>query len=180
SARPHAVSVRESGGGPARNLLCAARLYPDAEFFGIDVSEEMLKTAQASVARSPFRDLIRVAAATATAFCPRTIFRLYAADRIFISYALSMIPAWEAVIERAIGQLAPRGELHIADLGRMESMPPLPRRIMRAWLARFSVIPRANLESAVRQGASRHGRTATFRQGRLGYAAHACIGQSLA
>jgi len=59
-------------------------------------------------------------------------------------------------------------------------MPLLPRRIMRAWLARFSVIPRANLESAVRQAASRHGRTATFRQGRLGYAAHACIGQSLA
>ena len=177
---PPGGSVLEIGCGTARNLLCAARLYPDAEFFGIDVSEEMLKTAQASVARSPFRDSIRVAHADATAFCPRSTFRLYAADRIFISYALSMIPAWEAVIERAIGQLAPRGELHIVDFGTMESMPPLPRRIMRAWLARFSVIPRANLESAVRQAASRHGRTATFRQGRLGYAAHACIGQSLA
>ena len=117
---------------------------------------------------------------TRTVFCPRNIFRLYAADRIFISYALSMIPAWEAVIERAIGQLGPRGELHIVDFGTMESMPAIPRRMMRAWLARFSVTPRANLESAVRLAASRHGRTATFRQGRLGYAAHACIGQSLA
>ena len=143
---PPGGSVLEIGCGTARNLLCAARLYPDAEFFGIDVSEEMLKTARASVARSPFRDSIRVAHADATAFCPRNIFRLYAADRIFISYALSMIPAWEAVIERAVGQLAPRGELHIVDFGTMQSMPAIPRRMMRAWLARFSVTPRANLE----------------------------------
>ena len=53
---PPGGSVLEIGCGTARNLLCAARLYPDAEFFGIDVSEEMLKTARASIARSPFRD----------------------------------------------------------------------------------------------------------------------------
>ena len=175
---PPGGSVLEIGCGTARNLLCAARLYPDAEFFGIDVSEQMLKTARASIDRSPFRESIRVAHADATTFCPRSAFRLYAADRIFISYALSMIPAWEAVIERVIGQLAPRGELHIVDFGTMEGMPQLPRRIMRAWLARFSVTPRADLESAIRQAASRHRRSATFRQGRLGYAAHACIGQS--
>ena len=138
----------------------------------------MLKTARASIDRSPFRESIRVAHADATTFCPRSAFRLYAADRIFISYALSMIPAWEAVIERAIGQLAPRGELHIVDFGTMEGMPQLPRRIMRAWLARFSVTSCADLESAIWQAASRHRRSATFRQGRLGYAAHACIGQS--
>ena len=71
---PPGGSVLEIGCGTARNLLCAARLYPDAEFFGIDVSEEMLKTAQASIARSPFRDSIRVAHADATAFCPRKHF----------------------------------------------------------------------------------------------------------
>ena len=90
---PPGGSVLEIGCGTARNLLCAARLYPDAEFFGIDVSEQMLKTARASIDRSPFRESIRVAHADATTFCPRSAFRLYAADRIFISYALSMIPA---------------------------------------------------------------------------------------
>ena len=52
---PPGGSVLEIGCGTARNLLCAARLYPDAEFFGIDVSEQMLKTARASIDRSPFR-----------------------------------------------------------------------------------------------------------------------------
>jgi len=176
---PPVGSVLEIGCGTARNLLCAARLYPDAQFFGIDVSEEMLKTARASVERSPFRGLIRLAHADATTFCPRQLFGLEGADRIFISYALSMIPAWEAVLERAVTQLKPRGELHIVDFGTMDTMPALPRRAMRAWLARFSVTPRLDLEHAVRTAAARHGRAASFRQGRLDYAAHANIGRKL-
>ncbi len=36
------ASVLEIGCGTGRNLVSAARLYPDARFFGIDVSTEML------------------------------------------------------------------------------------------------------------------------------------------
>jgi S-adenosylmethionine-diacylgycerolhomoserine-N-methlytransferase len=173
---PPGGSVLEIGCGTARNLLLAARQYPDARYYGIDVSEEMLKTARASIERSPYRDAIKVAQADATDFSPHDVFGLATFDRIFISYALSMIPPWEAVIESALNQLGPRGELHIVDFGTMERMPGLPRRAMRAWLTRFSVTPRRDLADTVRKAAAEHGRKATFRHGRLDYAAHAAIG----
>jgi S-adenosylmethionine-diacylgycerolhomoserine-N-methlytransferase len=173
---PPGGSVLEIGCGTARNLLQAARGYPRAKFYGLDVSEEMLKTARASIDRSPFRDLITVAQADATTFSPGELFGFESVDRIFISYALSMIPPWQAVVDRAISQLAPTGELHIVDFGTMASMPGLGRRGMRAWLTRFSVTPRLDLENVVREAALRHGRSATFRQGRFDYAALACIG----
>ena len=42
-------SVLEIGCGTGRNLVKAARAYPRAKFFGIDVSREMLDTAAASI-----------------------------------------------------------------------------------------------------------------------------------
>jgi S-adenosylmethionine-diacylgycerolhomoserine-N-methlytransferase len=170
------ASVLEIGCGTARNLICAARRYPKARFFGIDVSEEMLKTARASIARSRAACEIQVAQADATTFCPQSLFGLGAFDRIFISYALSMIPPWEAVLDRAVSKLSPNGALHIVDFGTMDRMPGPARAAMRAWLAHFSVTPRSNLEHAVCSVAARHGLGATFSEGRFGYAAHARIG----
>lgn len=176
---PPGGSVLEIGCGTARNLICAARRYPDAKFFGIDVSEEMLKTARASIAQSSFRDTIQIAQADATTFSPESLFGVSPADRIFISYAVSMIPAWEAVLDRAVSQLSPRGALHVVDFGTMEKMPAMARRGMRAWLAHFSVTPRLDLEHVVRATAARHGLAASFHHGRFGYAAHARIGHGL-
>jgi S-adenosylmethionine-diacylgycerolhomoserine-N-methlytransferase len=176
---PVGGTVLEVGCGTARNLLKAARRYPLAKFYGLDVSEEMLKTARASIDQSPFRDKIIVAQADATNFSATDLFDLQNIDRIFISYALSMIPPWQAVVDRAVSQLGPSGELHIVDFGTMASMPNLGRRGMRAWLTKFSVTPRLDLETVVRETAARYGRSATFRHGRLGYAAHARIGAKL-
>ncbi|MGO4682906.1 class I SAM-dependent methyltransferase [Hyphomicrobium sp. 2TAF46] len=173
---PVAGAVLEIGCGTARNLLRAADLYPAVQFYGLDVSEEMLKTARAAIERSPARDIISVAQADATTFSPAELFGVRKFDRIFISYALSMIPPWEAVIDRAVSQLAPRGELHIVDFGTMQSMHALPRKAMRAWLTRFSVTPRHDLETVTRETAKRHGRTAAFNQGRYDYSALARIG----
>ncbi|MET0409211.1 MAG: class I SAM-dependent methyltransferase, partial [Hyphomicrobium sp.] len=170
-APPVGGTVLEVGCGTARNLLRAAHRYPLAKFYGLDVSEEMLKTARTSLDRSPFRDIVTLAQADATTFSASELFGIQNIDRIFISYALSMIPPWQSVIDRAISQLSPTGELHIVDFGTMESMPALPRRGMRAWLTRFSVTPRLDLETVVREAARRHGRSTTFRQGRLDYAA---------
>jgi S-adenosylmethionine-diacylgycerolhomoserine-N-methlytransferase len=178
-APPVGGTVLEAGCGTARNLLHAARRYPLAKFYGLDVSEEMLKTARASIDQSPFRDKIKVAQADATAFSAAELFGIQNIDRIFISYALSMIPPWQAVVDRAVSQLAPSGELHIVDFGTMASMPDLGRRGMRRWLTKFSVTPRLDLETVVRDAARRSGRAATFHHGRLDYAAHACIGAKL-
>ncbi len=177
---PPGGSVLEVGCGTARNLLHAARRYPRAKFYGLDVSEEMLKTARASIDRYGLRDTITIAQADATTFSSMELFGVQNIDRIFISYALSMIPPWQAVVDRAVSQLAPNGELHIVDFGTMVSMPELPRRAMRAWLNRFSVTPRLDLESVVYEAAKRHGRTATFSQGRFGYWASARIGAKFA
>ena len=177
---PVAGTVLEIGCGTARNLLRAAHLYPAAQFYGIDVSAEMLKTARAAIGRSPARDDIVIAQADATAFSAAELFGVSKFDRIFISYALSMIPPWEAVIDRALLQLGPRGELHIVDFGSMEQMPWPARSAMRAWLARFSVTPRLELENVISEMADRHGRTHAFSQSRFDYSALARIGPKLA
>src|ERR1700710_1656778 len=44
-------SVLEIGCGTGRNLVLAARLYPDARFFGIDVSTEMLTSATTAISQ---------------------------------------------------------------------------------------------------------------------------------
>lgn len=174
---PLGGSVLEIGCGTARNLICAARRYPGIRLFGLDVSEEMLKTARAAIARSHACDLIQVAQADATAFNPETLFGLSSFDRIFISYALSMIPAWEAVLDQAAGKLTPSGALHVVDFGTMDRMPSVARHAMLAWLTHFSVTPRSNLQDAVRAVAERHGLGSAFHQGRFDYAAVARIGR---
>lgn len=174
---PPGGSILEIGCGTARNLICAARRYPGVQLFGIDVSEEMLQTARASIARSPAHSAIQVAQADATTFCPEALFGLSSFDRIFISYALSMIPPWEAVLDQAADKLAPNGALHVVDFGTMDGLPGIARRVMHAWLAHFSVTPRPNLRTVVRSVAEHRGLGSSFHQGRFGYAALAKIGR---
>jgi S-adenosylmethionine-diacylgycerolhomoserine-N-methlytransferase len=143
--------VLEIGCGTARNLLRAARAYPDVEFYGIDISSEMLETARAAIVREGLTAHIQVAQADATHFDPVMLFGVEGFSRIFISYSLSMIPEWEAVLQEAYGWLVPGGELHIVDFGRQEKLPRAFKRGLRAWLRLFHVHPRDELESALRR-----------------------------
>src|SRR5689334_4058274 len=52
--------ICEIGCGTGRNLVALARRYPDAEIFGIDASNEMLKTARAAIARAGLSSRIRI------------------------------------------------------------------------------------------------------------------------
>jgi S-adenosylmethionine-diacylgycerolhomoserine-N-methlytransferase len=142
--------VVEVGCGTARNLIQAARLYPDTRFLGLDISAEMLATARAKVAKAGLADRITLMQADAAAFTLAA-----PADRIFLSYTLSMIPPWRAVIDRAAAALAEGGRLHIVDFGQCERLPRWFRRALFAWLARFDVIPRAALPDAVAEIAGR-------------------------
>ena len=89
-------AVLEIGCGTGRNLIKAARAYPRARFFGLDVSREMLDTAAASIARARLSSRIAIAQGDATAFDPVALFGRAHFDRVMISYALSMIPPWRA------------------------------------------------------------------------------------
>ncbi len=138
---PAKGSVLEIGCGTARNLIRAAQHYPDARFYGLDVSEAMLRSARSSVARRGLSAQIVLRKGDATAFDPTELFALHGFDRVFISYALSMIPAWRDVVRRAAACVAPGGELFIVDFGDFDRYPALLRSAQLAWLRRFSVVP---------------------------------------
>jgi S-adenosylmethionine-diacylgycerolhomoserine-N-methlytransferase len=152
-APPPGGSVLEIGCGTGRNLILAARRWPKARLFGLDISEAMLETARANVAKAGLSDRIDFAAADATHFDPQALFGEPTFDRIFQSYTLSMIPDWQGAIRESVRHLAVHGELHIVDFGQQERLPAAFRRALFAWLARFHVEPRAGLRIALTDAA---------------------------
>jgi S-adenosylmethionine-diacylgycerolhomoserine-N-methlytransferase len=160
-APPPGGRVLEIGCGTARNLVAAARAWPDAQFFGIDISAEMLDTARQVVERAVLGRRIELARADATQFDPAWLFGVPGFSRIVFSYSLSMIPDWRMALEQALGRLAPGGELHIVDFGGQERLPRWFRAGLRLWLARFHVSPRDGLE--VELASRRHLRVALQR-----------------
>jgi S-adenosylmethionine-diacylgycerolhomoserine-N-methlytransferase len=165
---PAGGTVLEVGCGTARNLIVAARRWPDAHFYGLDISDEMLTTARAKVAKAGLADRITLARADAASFDPKALFGLATFDRVFMSYTLSMIPPWEAAIAQAAAALAPGGRLSIVDFGQQEALPAAWRRLLFAWLGKFHVSPRANLRAALDEVAAAHGlfgRTASLHRG---------------
>lgn len=140
------ADVLEIGCGTGRNLVHAALLYPDARFFGIDISTEMLTSAISAISRRDLAKRIRVAHGDGTAFNPQNSFGIAQFDHVMISYSLSMIPDWRHVIEAAARRLKPGGRLHIVDFGNQERLPGITRTLLKRWLALFGVTPRVDLE----------------------------------
>jgi S-adenosylmethionine-diacylgycerolhomoserine-N-methlytransferase len=146
-APPPGGRVLEIGCGTARNLVVAAHMWRNVHFFGIDISTEMLATARRIVEWEGLALDIRLARADATTFDPAVVFGVPGFSRVFISYSLSMMPNWRAVLERALASLSPNGELHIVDFGGQERLPRWFRAGLRSWLALFHVHPRDELEA---------------------------------
>lgn len=167
---PPGGRVLELGCGTARNLVAAARLYPDARFYGIDISSEMLRTAQASVLRAGLAERIRVAQGDATSADPGALFGVPRFDRVFVSYSLSMIPPWREALGHGASLVAAGGSLHVVDFGNGERLPGFFNAGLKAWLARFHVTPREGLEEAMREVAGRRGMQLRFERLYGGYA----------
>lgn len=148
-APPPGGTILEIGCGTGRNLIRIARRYPGCACHGLDVSAEMLATAQRSVTRAGLEGRIRLAQADATSFDPEALFGQRHFDRIVISYALSMIPPWREVVAQALRRLAPGGALHIVDFGDQAGLPGPFRAGLRRWLALFHVTPRVELAAAL-------------------------------
>ena len=138
--------VLEIGCGTGRNLIRAARQYPQARFYGLDISGEMLATAREQIARASLSSRIRVAQADATSFDTEHLLGVPLFQRVFLSYTLSMIPRWRAVLEQATASLAPSGQMLIVDFGGQEALPAWFRPLLVQWLSLFHVTPRAELE----------------------------------
>jgi S-adenosylmethionine-diacylgycerolhomoserine-N-methlytransferase len=163
----------EIGCGTGRNLILAAKRYPEARCFGIDVSTEMLTSAIQAIARAGLSSRIRVAHADATALNPHGLFGSARFERVFISYSLSMIPAWPTVLDAAIACLTPGGELHVVDFGGQRGLPRWFRDLLRRWLALFHVAPRDTLEGALKERSSRFDATLTIERPYRDYAQYA-------
>ena len=151
---PTGGTVLEIGCGTGRNLIAAARHWPEARFYGLDISEAMLATARAQIARAGLSDRITLGQGDATAFDPRAVFGMATFDRVFQSYTLSMIPNWQGAIRQGIGVVAPGGRLSVVDFGQQEALPRWWRSALLGWLKRWHVTPRATLlEEVARMGA---------------------------
>jgi S-adenosylmethionine-diacylgycerolhomoserine-N-methlytransferase len=168
-APPPGGTVLEVGCGTARNLIVAAKRYPQARFYGFDISEAMLETARKSVAKAGLSERITLAQGDAGAFRTDTLFGLERVDRVFMSYTLSMIPPWIEAIERGAAALAPGGSLHIVDFGQYERLPDFARRLHFKSLNDFHVTPRAELPAVLRRVAQAQDLSLDFRAGLRGY-----------
>jgi S-adenosylmethionine-diacylgycerolhomoserine-N-methlytransferase len=168
------ANVLEIGCGTGRNLVLAARLYPQARFFGIDVSTEMLTSAITAISRRDLTPQIRVAHADGAAFDPQALFGVLSFDHVMISYSLSMIPDWRRVLEAAASRLTPGGRLHIVDFGNQERLPGL-RTLLLRWLAMFDVTPHDNLERVLSDIVDRSGARLKFERPFRGYAQYAVL-----
>lgn len=169
------AAILEIGCGTGRNLIRIAKRYPQAQCYGLDVSAAMLETARARIAAAGLSDRIRLAAADATDFDPRTLFGRPDFDRILISYALSMIPPWREVAAEAARRLSSQGSLHIVDFGDQARLPGWFRGGLESWLRMFHVSPRHDLPAAMRGIASEAGGVCEVTPLYRGYAVQAVL-----
>ncbi|WP_245638352.1 class I SAM-dependent methyltransferase [Croceicoccus bisphenolivorans] len=154
-AVPDGGHVLEIGCGTARNLELIGNRYPAASLHGLDISAEMLVSARKRMDRTGRRYALGLG--DATAFDPDRVFGRGEFDSIVMSYTLSMIPDWTRALDHAAGMLAPGGSLHVVDFGQQKRLPQWTGALLRAWLARFHVTPRADLFTAAQDCCQRRG-----------------------
>jgi len=169
-------SVLEMGCGTGRNLIAVARAYPQAELYGFDISEEMLKTARTAVGLAGLGDRIQLRQGDAAAFDAAAVFGQAAFDRVYVSYALSMIPPWRAALARGLALTHSGGRFSVVDFGFCEGLGRVPRALLHGWLTLFHVTPRAELEDELKALARESGRPFRFERPFRGYAQLATVG----
>ena len=163
NARP-GMRVLEVACGTGRNLAKIGKAWPGVRLFGLDISAEMLKSARAALGAEA-----RLGQGDACAFDPQALLGEPAFDRIVLSYSLSMIPDWQRALDHAASQLAPGGTLHVVDFGDCHGLPVVMQLLLRRWLAKFHVEPRATLAEVAARIAAARGLRLESQRGPLGY-----------
>lgn len=136
--------ILEIACGTGRNLDLIGQRYPECPLYGLDISSEMLISARAKLG-----DRAMLAQGDACSFSPKALFGIEKFDRVVLSYSLSMIPDWQRALTEALRHVAPGGRLMVVDFGDQAALPSAFRSLLRAWLARFHVTPREDLEAVL-------------------------------
>jgi S-adenosylmethionine-diacylgycerolhomoserine-N-methlytransferase len=133
-------NILEVGCGTARNLLKIATAHSNTNFFGLDASTEMLRTAQAKLDAQPKQKNICLRNALADDFSYEKTFGLEKPfDKIFFSYSISMIPTWRDAVQNSLTNLKSGGAIFIVDFYDMKDLPAWFQKLQRSWLRRFHV-----------------------------------------
>jgi S-adenosylmethionine-diacylgycerolhomoserine-N-methlytransferase len=144
-------NVLEIGCGTARNLVLLARRQPEVNGYGLDVSTEMLATAEAKV-RSGLGSRITLRHCFAENLDHAKTFGLARPfDAAFFSYSLSMIPTWPQAIDAALANLKPHGTLYVVDFWDQGAWPGWFRALLKRWLDLFHVHYRPELLEHLRR-----------------------------
>ena len=159
---PAGGAVLEVACGTGRNLIAVARRYPDCRLYGFDISQEMLRTARASIRRAGLDDRITLAQGDACDFDPVALFGRADFDRVFLSYSLSMIPDWKGALAQAAKVVSPGGQVHVVDFGGQSRLPGWFARVLRHWLGLFHVTPRDELQGTLEEQGERTGMQVAF------------------
>jgi S-adenosylmethionine-diacylgycerolhomoserine-N-methlytransferase len=143
-----ARSVLEIGCGTGRNLKLMADRHPDLHLTGIDISQEMLKSARTKIARARLDERVTLLHGDAVAPTGRK------AERMLMSYSLSMVPDWQRALGVAIATLAPGGILAIVDFGNFGGLPEWLAEPCIDMLSRHDAPPCLDLPHELRRHAS--------------------------
>ncbi len=131
-APPAGARVVELGGGTGRNLaFFGARLRTFARVEVVDLCPALLDRARERWASAG--NVVPVEA-DARHWRPDA-----PVDVVYFSYALTMIPEWEAAVDNAIAMLKPGGRLGVVDFTLPATLGPLARRFWRAWFGHDGV-----------------------------------------
>lgn len=158
------MAVLEIGCGTGRNLARVGRIWRGVKLFGLDISSEMLRGARRTLGTGG-----TLALGDATRFDAGALLGREGFERVMLSYAVSMIPDWQAALAQAASTLAPGGRLHVVDFGDCAGLPSPLRKALLAWLAKFHVTPRQDLATVAARVAREQGLVAEHRRGPFGY-----------
>ena len=132
-------NVLEVGCGTGRNLIILAKRFPASNFYGLDASAAMLKTAQEKIDKEELKN-ITLKTALADDFNYRETFGLAAPfDTIYFSYSISMIPTWRESIANALANLKNGRSFYIVDFYDQKDLPAWFRQVLKGWLKKFHV-----------------------------------------
>ena len=132
-------TVLEVGCGTGRNLVILAKRHPEAHFFGLDASMDMLEMADAKIDSARLQNITLANVLAEEFYYVNTFEMTDRFDKIFFSYSISMIPAWSDAIDNALSNLRPGGELWIVDFYDQKDLPRTFRRMLQNWLKAFHV-----------------------------------------